>query len=143
MEKPRLTNGLLLLWIGVIHTLVGLAAGLGVPGVAPAALGTRRPLAEILSGGLVGAVEPDPWRMILFWFLFFGFAIMILAWWLHRSERAGHPVPRALAWQLGGLALLGGVLIPASGFWLVLPVAWRIGRAARPAPAPALAMARE
>jgi Family of unknown function (DUF6463) len=130
MEKPRVTNGLLLLSIGVIHNLLGLAVGLGLPGVTPASLGGRRLLAEIASEGMFGSVEPDLWRMLLFWFLFFGFAIMILGFSLHRTERARHPLPRALAWQLGGLALLGGVLIPASGFWLVLPVAWRMGRAA-------------
>ena len=46
-------------------------------------------------------------------------------------ERAGHRVPVALGWQLAGLSLAGGLLIPASGFWLVLPVAWRLVRAQR------------
>ena len=124
----RLTNGLLLLGIGVIHNLVGIAAGLGLPGAAPPELGGRRLFSEILGAGIVGAIELDPARTILFWFLFFGFLFMSLGWFVHLTERAGQRVPRAVAWHLGSLALAGGLLIPASGFWLVLPVAWRMRR---------------
>jgi hypothetical protein len=124
----RITNGLLLLGIGVIHNLVGIAAGIGLPAASPGGMAGRKLFSEILSGGIVGAIEPDPWRTILFWFLFFGFAMMILGWFMHLIERSGHPIPRTIAWHTGALALAGGLLIPASGFWLVLPVAWRMGR---------------
>jgi hypothetical protein len=77
--------------------------------------------------------------MVLFWFLFFGLLAMLLGWFLHRVERAGHAIPRVVAWHLAALALAGGVLLPASGFWLVLPVAWRIWRKAPGAGAPAVA----
>jgi len=140
---PRLTNGLLFLSIGVIHNLCGIAVGLGAPGITPAALGGRRLLVEMFSQGLFGAVEPDPWRMILFWFLFFGLLAMMLGWVLHRVERAGHAVPRVVAWHMGALALAGVLLIPASGFWLVLPVAWRIWRQAPRERAPAVARLEE
>jgi hypothetical protein len=59
---------------------------------------------------------------------------MMLGWLMHRLERGGQPLPPVLGWQIAGLALAGGLLIPASGFWLALPVAWRIWRR-RPAPA--------
>ena len=124
----RITNGLLLLGIGVIHDLVGIAAGMGLPGTLPRDLAGRKLFAEILSGGIVGAIRTDPARNMLFWSLFFGFVIMILGWFMHLIERSGHGIPRTVAWHTGALALAGGLLVPASGFWLVLPVAWRIGR---------------
>jgi hypothetical protein len=132
MRTARWTNGFWLLSIGVIHNLLGIAVGLGVPAALPEVLRGRRLFAEIVSAGVIGGVEPDTWRMLLFWFLFFGFAIMILGWLIHSFERAGHRIPRAVAWQIGVLALAGGLLIPASGFWLVLPVAWRLGRSRAP-----------
>jgi len=141
--RPRVTNGLLFLGIGTVHNLLGIAAGLAIPGLTPPGLGGRRLLVEIFSQGLFGAVEPDPMRMVLFWFLFFGLLAMTLGWFLHRMERAGHAIPRSLAWQLGALALAGGLLIPASGFWLVLPVAWRIWRRAPRTGVPAVAALRE
>lgn len=132
--RPKVTNGMLLFAIAIVHNLVGLAAGLGVPAVLPESMRGRRLFSEIAAAGLVGGVEPDAWRMLLFWFLFFGFVTMILGWFIHTVERAGHRPSRAVAWQLGALALAGGLLIPASGFWLVLLVAWRMGRARVPVP---------
>jgi hypothetical protein len=127
----RVTHGGWLFAIGLVHQLFGLLAGLGL---LAAPDGTRRNLyAEIAHDGLIGAVERDPMRSALFWFLAFGFLLLILGSALHTVERAGHPVPRALGWQLAALGLCGGLFIPASGFWLVLPVAWRIHRQ-RPSP---------
>jgi hypothetical protein len=133
MKQPRIaiTNGMLLFLLGVVHNLVGVVVGLGVPGAAPEALGGRRLLAEITGAGVVGAVEPDPWRMVLFWFLWFGLLVMVLGWFMHNSESEGHQHPRGLPWQLATIGLAGGLLIPVSGFWLVPLIAWRMGRGAR------------
>ncbi len=127
----RITSGLLLFSIGVIHNLVGIAVGVGLSGTTPRALAGRKLFSEIISDGIVGAIDPDPWRGALFWFLFFGFVTMILGWFIHLMERADHAIPRTVAWQIGALALAGGLLIPASGFWLLLPVSWRLWRQGR------------
>ncbi len=136
-HATRVTSGFMLFSIGVIHNLMGLALGLGLFKGPTNALAGRQLIPEIVRDGVVGAFETDPWRMVLFWFLFFGLQTMILGWLVHRLERAGQPLPPVLAWQIAGLGLAGGLLIPASGFWLVLPVAWRIGRG-RAAPALAI-----
>jgi hypothetical protein len=125
-SRTRITNGLLLFCVAIIHNLFGVAVGAGVPGTGPPALGGRNLFSEVAAGGFLGAIEPDPWRTVLLWFLWFGLLAMAFGWFLHRVEREGHEIPRAVAWSLGGLALAGGLLVPASGFWLVLPIAGRM-----------------
>jgi hypothetical protein len=41
MKRTALTNGILLVSIGAIHNVLGMAAALGVPGLTPAWLGHR------------------------------------------------------------------------------------------------------
>jgi hypothetical protein len=120
----QITNGALLVGIGVVHSAFGLLTGAGL--LAPPGGPPRNLLAEIARDGVLGAIEPDPLRSVLFWFLFFGLLVMILGGLVHRIERDGGRPPGALAWQLGALGLAGGLLIPASGFWLLLPVALRL-----------------
>lgn len=128
----RWSPGSALFGIGVVHETLGLLAGAGVlpqPGAA-----RRNLLAEIARRGFVGAIEADPQRQILFWFLFFGFALLTLGHALDRWVTGGARLPASVGWQLVALALGGGLLIPASGFWLALgPAAWVIGRARRAA----------
>lgn len=118
----KLSNGSLLVAIGVMHNLFGIAAGLGWTG--PSA--GRNLFSEIAAAGWVGAIDPDPFRMTVFWFLGFGFMTMAVGQVMHTLERAGHTVPRAVAWSVGAIGLGGALLMPASGFWTALPVAARI-----------------
>jgi len=122
----RFTNGIWLMAIGSLHQLVGAAGGFGL--LAMPGAQARNLFADIVRDGLVAAIATDPTRSVLFWYLFFGWLLLLCGWLLHQLERRGEPAPRAIGWQLGALALAGGVLIPASGFWLALPVAWRILR---------------
>jgi hypothetical protein len=122
----HVTNGTWLSAIGAVHQLFGLilAAGLvPIPGV-----GTRNLLFEVVRGGVIGAIEPDPMRSIFFWYFFFGILLLILGGVMHALEREGQRLPASLGWQLAGMGLAGAALIPASGFWLVFPVAWRVVR---------------
>lgn len=114
--------------IGLLHQAVGVAGGAGaipMPGAEQ-----RNLLREIVQAGVIGSVEPDPARQILFWYLGFGVLLLALGWALDRWEASGAPLPAAAGWQLVAVALGGGLLIPASGFWLALaPGAWVILRA--------------
>jgi hypothetical protein len=116
----KITSGKLLIATGAIHTLVGIAVGLGVTDE----LGGRNLFVEVARHG----VAPDLARMAMFWFLFFGFAIAVLGDFMHGMEQRGVELPARLGWQIGALGLAGGLMIPASGFWLVLPQAWWIIR---------------
>jgi hypothetical protein len=126
--SPRVTSGQLLMATGVVHQLVGVLVGLGLGDE----LGGRNLFAEIAGAGGVAAIEPDLGRMTLFWFLFFGFAMLMLGSLMHHNERRGQVLPESLGWQMGALAIAGGLLIPASGFWLIIPQGlWIVRRARR------------
>jgi hypothetical protein len=122
----RLTNGMWLSAIGLVHQLFGLLSAAGlvpIPGV-----GSRNLLLEIWRGGVIGTIESDATRSIFFWYFFFGLLLLMLGGVMHALERAGHRTPAGLGWQLAGLGIAGAALIPASGFWLVFPVAFRVVR---------------
>ncbi len=101
-----------LLGVAVVHTLFG-------------ALAFPQVLRQLWQFGLVDSVGADPLRGAVVWFLLFAAPLALLAWVITPLER--QPGTVALLRQLGAgllaLALLGIVLMPASGFWLALPPA--------------------
>jgi hypothetical protein len=98
--------GSLVSGIAVIHLGVGL-------------LLAQPPLRAILADGVVGAVDPHIDRMAIFWFMFFGLLLLLLGEVLRAWESVATP-PARIGYGLGALSLAGGLLIPASGFWLAL-----------------------
>jgi hypothetical protein len=122
------TPGKALLAIGALHQAVGVAGGIGalaLPGSPP-----RNLFDEIVAAGVVGAIEGDRVRTVLFWYLAFGMLLLVLGWALDRWEVRGDRLPASIGWQLVAVALGGGLLIPVSGFWLVLlPGVWILRRA--------------
>jgi hypothetical protein len=127
-RSPELTAGSWLAIVGALHQIVGLAVGIGLlPPYEGAEAGA--PLLGMLRAGVIGAVEPHPDRMVLFWFLATGFGMLTTGWLAHVLERRG-ALPRSFGAVLGALSLAGGVLIPVSGLWLGLVpavLAWRRG----------------
>ena len=99
-------NAKLLILIGIIHNLFGLAIGLPY-------------LKEIAQAGFFNAVDPYPYRMAITWFLLFGFLFMILG----QLALSLDYIPSSIAWSLLALSLVGVILMPVSGFWLVLALA--------------------
>ncbi|MHB9002256.1 MAG: DUF6463 family protein, partial [Thermoanaerobaculia bacterium] len=97
--------------IGVIHTLFGLWF-------------MRGTLVELLDDGLFNTVPGHPTREAVFWFLFTGFALIVLGVLIHWLEARNIAPPAFLGWSLLALTSAGIFLMPASGFWLLLaPVA--------------------
>lgn len=94
-------------------------------------------LEEIVRRGVIDSVGTDPMVGAVAWFVLFGAVLALLGWAVLLVERHMAPAPGALR-PLGlgvlALALLGIALMPASGFWLVLPPAlalcWGPGRQA-------------
>jgi len=124
----RITSGTLLVCTGILHQIVGFVAGLAVTvdGV------ERNLFSEMVERGVVDAIGADFARMSWFWFLFTGFALLILGDLARRMENRGAILPASLGWQLLALGVAGAVLIPASGFWLLIPQgAWIMLRAHR------------
>ncbi len=102
--------GELLMATGVLHTLVGLRA-------------FHAPLAAIVRDGVVGAVARAPERRLAFWFLLFGLLTMQLGGLTRWAQRRTGTLPAFHGRALLGISGLGVLLMPRSGFWLVLPQA--------------------
>jgi hypothetical protein len=108
-------SGRQLVAIGLLHQAVGFALGAPV-------------LGEIARDGFANAIEPAFDRMAIFWFLWFGWLLLLLGGAVHALEGRGG-VPRWLTLGIGAMALGGGIALPASGFWLALvPVGILIAR---------------
>lgn len=100
-------SGYLLIATGMIHNTIGILFG-------------HKHLAEIAQAGFFNAVSSDIYREAIFWFLFSGF-LMLLIGQLFLSMRT--PIPAAVGWNLLILSIVGAVLMPVSGFWLIIPQA--------------------
>ena len=113
------STGPTLIGIGGLHTVVGV-------------VGYRPQLAAIARDGVVDAVDPYADRQTAFWFALTGVTLMLWGDNIRWMERTTGSVPPALPWQLLGVGSVGVVLMPRSGFWLLLGaalLAWR-GRGA-------------
>lgn len=104
----RNISGFLLIATGVLHCAVGLVLGWAL-------------LGEIVADGLIGAIADDPSRNAIFWFMFGGVMMIMLGALMHEVETEREALPHWLGWSLIALGLGGGLCIPASGFWLVIP----------------------
>ncbi|USB33182.1 DUF6463 family protein [Paenibacillus sp. YPG26] len=105
--------GILLILTGLLHTGVGLAIYMKL-------------LTPIFSEGIWNTVQEGQWeRLTSFWFLMFGFLLIMLGYitdWLVRKREISPPP--ALGWMLLLLCVVGAAAMPASGFWLCIPQAW-------------------
>ncbi|HNX72269.1 DUF6463 family protein [Rivihabitans pingtungensis] len=84
---------------------------------------------ELWAAGVVDSVGRDPLRGAVAWFFLFGVLLALLGLAVDELERqtpAWHSP--TLAVGLLVLVVIGVTLMPASGFWLALPVAWRLWR---------------
>lgn len=100
-----------LIGVSIIHTLFALAV-------------FHRVLAAIVRRGVFDTVGNDPMVGAVVWFVLFGLALFIVGLAVSSLERASSGVlPKSLGWSLLALAVLGVVLMPASGFWLAFPPA--------------------
>lgn len=111
----RGTSGLLLIGIGLLHTVYGLITGYGLfMQIDRAAFSTEAGRQLVRGLG----------REFVFWFLFGGILMLVLGqlfMWIER--RLQHRVPAFVAWELLVLSIIGLAFLPVSGFWLVLGVA--------------------
>ena len=80
-------------------------------------------LATIARSGWWGGVERDAMLGAVTWFVLFALPLFIAGFAIHAMERQACHLPRALAWWMLATGALGIALMPASGFYLVLPAA--------------------
>lgn len=121
MARRTLRAGWLLMAVAALHAGFGLWVG-------------RRAVLAMARDGFVNAVDPHLDRSLAFWFLLMSPLLWIVgrfALWLGAE---GRRPPAWLGRSLLALALVGAVLMPVSGFWLLLPPAtwlWLAARAPR------------
>ena len=85
------------------------------------------PLAQ-MTPGFGSADPPKLAALTFFWSISFGLALLVVGVLVRDLDRRGQPVPRVVGALLLGMAVVGAVLVPASGFWLVIPAAYGIAR---------------
>jgi Family of unknown function (DUF6463) len=112
MTRRTLRAGRLLMAVAVLHAAVGLWIG-------------RRALVAMAHDGFVNAVAPHLDRNFVFWFLLASPFLWIVGRFALWVASEGRRPPVWLGKSLLALALTGAVLMPVSGFWLILlPAAW-------------------
>ena len=85
-----------------------------------------RQLAAIAQDGFFDAVELNPAqfdRETAFWHMIFGVTLLMLGGLTHWAQAQTGTLPAFLGWALLALGVAGVILMPLSGFWLLLPQA--------------------
>lgn len=84
----------------------------------------RDTLSSIIQRGVFNTVGDDPMTGAVVWFVLCGAVLFICGLAVSALERSSsNRLPTSLGWSLLALSVLGVVLMPASGFWLVFPPA--------------------
>lgn len=107
--------GRMLMATALLHTVVGL-------------IFLRHPLGAIVKAGIFSSVTSYPERETAFWFILFGLVLLILGQLIHWVQMRYDTLPASLGWSLLALGVSGVILMPDSGFWLVLPQAYLLLR---------------
>ncbi|MEL6408007.1 MAG: DUF6463 family protein [Chloroflexota bacterium] len=103
--------GYILIAIALLHQVVGL-------------IFYSSALHDILQAGILNAVVPPFWeRDAAFWFLMFGGLLLLIGWVVQWLMDSVGTIPAFLGWGLLIVCVLGVILMPLSGFWLVIPLA--------------------
>jgi len=109
--------GPLLIATAALHTVVGIILASGS-------------LADIVKAGIFNAVDPYLDRMAAFWFLTCGAALLLMGLMVQWGIRQTDTLPVSLGWGLMIMGIVGVIMMPVSGFWLLLPQAYMILRIA-------------
>ncbi len=96
--------------VGVIHSLFGF-------------LFMRSTLGVLWSEGMLNTVNGQPPREAVFWFLYTGFLLLMLGVLIDQVERRSLAIPWFVPWGFAVLTVVGIVVMPISGIWLLVPPA--------------------
>jgi hypothetical protein len=115
--------GSLLMTTAVLHELVGIYF-------------YATPLTHIVQDGIFNSIAKSATEVYFdrdaaFWFLVTGALLFVIGYLVHWVIAQLGTLPPALGWSLLGLSVAGVVLMPLSGFWLVLIQAMWITRVGR------------
>ena len=94
--------------VGVIHLTFGLVF-------------MHDTLTLLWSEGLWNTVNGQPPREAVFWFLCAGVMLLVVGVLVNQVEREGLGIPRFVTWTFVGLVVVGVLVMPISGIWLLIP----------------------
>lgn len=100
--------GRTVLGVAVVHTLFGAVFFRGI-------------VMELVREGLVATISDQPDRGAVFWFFYTGFALALIGAWMDEREAEARRFPAYLVAGLAALTAGGLLIMPASGFWLLIP----------------------
>lgn len=127
-----LWRGPALVVIAALHTAFNalVASGAGYTPELMEVAGGSPPLSRLVPG--VGSANPpDMPALAFFWSLSFGVAMALIGLLVLDVERQGGRASTVTGALLLALAVVGAALAPASGFWLVMPIAVSLIRRSR------------
>ena len=96
--------------VGVIHLTFGLVF-------------MHETLALLWSERLWNTVNGQPPREAVFWFLCTGLMLLITGVLIDQLEHERLVIPRFVTWSFAVLTVIGVVVMPISGIWLLIPPA--------------------
>lgn len=103
----KVWKGKTIILIGIIHLIYGFAV-------------FRDVIFQIISEGFFNTVQEQPLKNAAFWFIFFGFLVVILGFLVNYLERLSIALPSFLGWSLLGVTCLLVAIMPVSGAWAIL-----------------------
>jgi len=104
-------SGIFLILTGLLHIAVGI-------------LLFKDTFAEYINNGIINSVTENSVQETGFWFLVCG--TLVIMWGLtmhHYIRKTYKPAPKFLGYFLLIISLIGGLIVPISGFWLFVPQA--------------------
>ena len=99
-----------------------LTIGLGCMHLAVGAVLYADALLEIGRNGIIAAVPDFGDPSTAFWFMMFGVLLAWIGWLARQYFLQAQELPHGFSWQMIGLGLVGGLMMPLSGFWLAIPI---------------------
>ncbi len=97
--------GLIIIIIGTLHTLLGI-------------IKFSKSFTEMISKGLINSASTIE-DGLAFWFTFTGVLFILLGYLTNYLEQNGLTVPKPLGWILIASSIVGVIIFPISGFWIV------------------------
>jgi hypothetical protein len=115
-RPPLAVAGSLLIAVAVLHAACGAWFG-------------RGSLRGMLFDGILNSVASDSERGLVFWFLLMSPLLLMLGQLCLFLAEHGIAPPRWLGLEVLALTVCSGLLMPVSGFWLLIPPAGLLLRA--------------
>ena len=110
MKNAWKISGWYLFVVGVIHNAFGVVFFSDI-------------LRDLWNAGVINSVSDQFDRNCAFWFLFSGFLFIYLGLhWQEQIRRYQEPLSKFSAWGLTAIVVSGVIIMPVSGFWIVLPL---------------------